>query len=78
VLAGDVCPTRHHLRLVFQLAYDTYPLDTRAWKRAWLPRLASERAVLLFDHDPEYFGGTLRPDEKLEFALDTPWPVTQG
>jgi len=78
VLAGDVCPTRHHLRMVFQFAYDTYPLDTRAWKRAWLPRLAAERAVLLFDHDPKYFGGTLRPDDKLEFVLDDAWPVTQG
>jgi glyoxylase-like metal-dependent hydrolase (beta-lactamase superfamily II) len=75
VLAGDVCPTRHHLRMVFQLAYDTYPLDTRAWKRAWLPRLAAEHAVLLFDHDPEFFGGTIRPDDKLEFVLDAAWPV---
>jgi len=78
VLAGDVCPTRHHLRLVFQLAYDTYPLDTRVWKRAWLPRLAAEDAVLLFDHDPDYFGGTLRADDKLEFALAAPWPILKG
>ncbi|TAN35743.1 MAG: MBL fold metallo-hydrolase [Verrucomicrobia bacterium] len=75
VLASDVCPTRHHLRMVFQLSYDTYPLDTRRWKRAWLPRLAQERAVLLFDHDPEFYGGTIRPDEKLEFAFDVAWPV---
>ncbi len=77
LLAGDVCPTRHHLRMVFQLAYDTFPLDTRAWKRATLPRLVAEKAVLLFDHDPDFFGGTLRPDDKTEFAVDAGWPVQE-
>lgn len=74
VLAGDICPTQHHLRLVFQLAYDTYPLDTRAWKRTWLPCFVAERTVLLFDHDTECFGATLLADEKKEFVLDAVWP----
>ena len=78
LLAGDVCPTRHHLRMVFQLSYDTFPLDTRAWKRTTLPRLVAEHEVLLFDHDPEFFGGTLRPDEKTEFAVDAGWPVREA
>ena len=78
VLASDLCPTRHHLRMVFQLAYDTFPLDTRAWKRTWLPWLAAEHTVLLFDHDPDFFGGTIRPDEKQEFVLDIGWPVNQA
>ena len=73
VLAGDVCPTHHHLRMVFQLAYDNYPLETRAWKRTWLPRLVAEHAVLLFAHDREYYGGTLRADTKQEFVVDEPW-----
>lgn len=78
LLAGDVCPTRHHLRMVFQFSYDTFPLDTRAWKRATLPRLVAEQTMLLFDHDPNFFGGTLRPDVKTEFAVDAGWPVQEG
>jgi len=77
VLASDICATRHHLRMVFQFSYDTYPLDTRAWKRAWLPRLAADHTVLLFDHDPVFFGGTIRPDAKQEFVLDVAWPVAE-
>lgn len=69
LFAGDVCPTRHNLRLVFQTSYDTFPLDTRAWKLAWLPRIARERVLLLFDHDPGAFGALIRPDEKEEFAV---------
>ena len=69
LFAGDVCPTRHHLRMVFQTSYDTYPLDTRAWKRAWFPRLARPGALLLFDHDPDLYGAVIRPDEREEYAV---------
>lgn len=74
VFAGDVCPTRHHLRMVFQTSYDTFPLDTRAWKRAWLPRVASDQAWLLFDHDPDVFGARIAADEKQEYAITGTMP----
>jgi glyoxylase-like metal-dependent hydrolase (beta-lactamase superfamily II) len=76
LFAGDVCPSRHHLRMVFQAAYDTYPLDTRAWKRQWLPHVAAERIPIFFGHDPEVAGGLIRPDPAAEFVLDAalPWP----
>jgi glyoxylase-like metal-dependent hydrolase (beta-lactamase superfamily II) len=70
VFAGDVCPMRHNLRLVFQTAYDTYPLDTRRWKTAWLPELASDGTLLLFDHDPDLFGATIKAHPRREFAID--------
>lgn len=69
LFAGDVCPMRHNLRMVFQTSYDTFPLDTRAWKRAWLPRIAREHILLMFDHDPEAFGALIREDEREEFAV---------
>lgn len=71
LLAGDVCPSQHNLRLVFQTSYDTFPLDTRAWKMNWLPRIARERMLLLFDHDPELLGATIRPDPREEYVVDT-------
>ncbi len=71
LLAGDVCPSQHNLRLVFQTSYDTFPLDTRAWKMNWLPRIAHERLLLLFDHDPELLGATIRPDAREEFVVET-------
>jgi glyoxylase-like metal-dependent hydrolase (beta-lactamase superfamily II) len=74
LLAGDVCPSQHNLRMVFQTSYDTYPLHTRAWKRTWLPRLSAERIGLLFDHDPDLLGAFIRPDPREEFAVETPLP----
>lgn len=76
VFAGDVCPTRHHLRMVFQTSYDTYPLDTRAWKREWLPRLAREAGWLLFDHDPDIYGAQLAEDPREEFVVRQALPVS--
>lgn len=76
LLAGDVCPSQHNLRMVFQTSYDTFPLDTRAWKRAWLPRIARERILLMFDHDPDAFGALIRPDPKEEFAVERALPCS--
>ncbi len=69
VFAGDNCPTQHHLRMVFQTAFDTHPLDTRAWKRRWLPEIAESGDLLLFCHDPDAFGAWIRPDPKKEFVV---------
>ncbi len=75
VFAGDVCSSRHNLRLVFQMSYDTFPLDTRRWKREWLPRIAREGGLLLFDHDSDIFGATLRQDPKEEFVVEATLPA---
>lgn len=78
LFAGDVCPTRHNLRMVFQTSYDTFPLDTRAWKRDWLPRIARDRILLLFDHDPDVFGALIRPDEREEFVAERLLPCAES
>jgi len=70
VFTGDICPMRHNLRLVFQTSYDTYPLDTRKWKREWLPKIATDHTLMMFDHDPELFGATIKVHERKEFVVD--------
>lgn len=69
LFTGDNCPSQHHLRMVFQSAYDTYPLKTRAWKQEWLPRCAADNILLMFTHDPACFGAWIREDPKQEFAV---------
>lgn len=78
LFCGDVCPMQHNLRMVFQTSYDTFPLDTRAWKRAWLPRAAREGILLMFDHDPDAFGAIIREDEREEFAVVKTLPCVTG
>ena len=75
IFAGDACPTRHHLRMVFQTSYDTFPLETRAWKRTWLPVLAARGGLLYFDHDPDVFAARIRADDREEFVVTETIPA---
>jgi glyoxylase-like metal-dependent hydrolase (beta-lactamase superfamily II) len=69
LFVADNCPTQHHLRMVFQTAYDTYPLKTRAWKNTWWPRCAAEEILLLFSHDAEAYGAWIEADPKHEYIV---------
>lgn len=69
LFTGDNCPTQHHLRMVFQSAYDTYPLKTRSWKRTWFPRCAEENLLLLFTHDIDVDGAWITADPKKEYLV---------
>jgi glyoxylase-like metal-dependent hydrolase (beta-lactamase superfamily II) len=70
LFAGDVCPMRHNLRMVYQTAYDTFPLETRQWKSHWLPVIAENQTLIMFDHDPDLFGATIKPHPRKEFVID--------
>jgi glyoxylase-like metal-dependent hydrolase (beta-lactamase superfamily II) len=76
IFAGDVCPTRHHLRRVFQTAYDTFPLQTREWKFENFPAIAADGDLLCFDHDPEVIGAILAPDPVEEFTAKKTLPCS--
>lgn len=69
IFMADACPTRHHFRLVFQPAYDTYPLDSRRWKLNRLPDFVATDTWVLFDHDPDVYGGSLIQEGPDRFDL---------
>ena len=69
VYAGDVCPTRTHLRLLYETSFDMFPLQTRQWKLNYLPEIARDRSLLCFCHDPKLWAVTITPDEKVEYQV---------
>ena len=69
LFAGDVLSIREHLRMVFQTAYDTFPLDTRAWKREWLPQAAAGGWGILLDHSPQEHAIWIQPDPDREYRV---------
>ncbi len=75
IFAGDILPTRHHLRMVFQTAYDTFPLQTRAWKLEWRTRMADSSMPVFFDHDPDVFAATIQHGDKREFITENELPA---
>jgi len=56
---GDIAPTRAHLRLAWNQAYDVDPLETIEAKKRLLGRAADEGWWVSFDHDHEIACGRL-------------------
>lgn len=50
---SDLVPTRKHLPFPWIMSFDLYPLETLRNKQRLLPRLAEERALVIFPHDSE-------------------------
>lgn len=69
IFAGDVLSVREHLRLVFQTAYDTFPLETRAWKQQWLPQAAAAGWGIILDHSPREHAIWIEPDAEREYKV---------
>jgi len=61
---ADLVPTTAHLPLPWIMGYDVEPLVTLETKRHVLERVAQERTLLIFEHDPNIAWGYLAPQEK--------------
>jgi len=69
---GDICPSTIHLRRMWHLAYDTYPLDTRRRKPELLALAADEAWWILWNHDPRVSISRVARDAKKEFVAVDP------
>src|SRR5947199_2722753 len=65
--SSDFMPDRHHLPLPWIPAFDLYPLDTLAAKKAILARAVSERWIVAFTHDLPRFGRVSEQDGRYRF-----------
>ena len=66
---GDICPSTAHLRQMWHLSYDTYPLDTRRRKPEILGLAADNNWLVLWDHDPDYAAARIARDDREEFVV---------
>ena len=62
VFLADLVPLAVHVPYPWIMAYDLYPLDTLASKQRWLPRIAAERRLCVFQHDVDVPLGRLVAD----------------
>jgi glyoxylase-like metal-dependent hydrolase (beta-lactamase superfamily II) len=66
--AGDMCPSRAHLRRMWHTAYDVYPLDTRRTKPFWLGQAADHDWLVVWNHDPSVAASRVQRHTKREFV----------
>ena len=60
VFVADLMPTTAHVPLPYIMGYDLYPMDTLAFKRAFLREAVEREYLILFEHDPTVAAGYLR------------------
>lgn len=51
IFLADLVPTAAHAPIPWTMSYDLYPLQTLESKRLWLPRLAAENWLCVFEHE---------------------------
>lgn len=52
VFPGDLMPTRMHVGLTYNMAYDMLPYENMLQKKRFLERASAEKWIIAMDHDP--------------------------
>ena len=60
VFAADLVPTVAHLQDAWVTGYDLFPMDTLAFKRAFLREAIEREYLVFFEHDPHVAAGYVR------------------
>ena len=60
VFAADLIPTTAHVDAPWVMGYDLYPMDTLAFKRAFVREAIDREYLIFFEHDPDVAAGYIR------------------
>jgi glyoxylase-like metal-dependent hydrolase (beta-lactamase superfamily II) len=60
VFAADLMPTTAHVDVPWIMAYDLYPMETLAFKRAFVKEALENEYLIFFEHDPTIAAGYIR------------------
>jgi len=69
VYVADLCPTSAHLRTMWTMAYDQFPLTTRRTKPEILGEIADQHQIMILPHDPHAKIVRLQRSERTEFEV---------
>ena len=68
VFAADLMPTTAHVDEPWIMAYDLYPMDTLAFKRAFVREAIEREYLIFFEHDPAVAAGYIREQGGRKFV----------
>jgi glyoxylase-like metal-dependent hydrolase (beta-lactamase superfamily II) len=63
VFAADLIPTTAHVDEAWIMGYDLYPMETLAFKRAFVREAIDREYLIFFEHDPEVSAGYIREEK---------------
>jgi glyoxylase-like metal-dependent hydrolase (beta-lactamase superfamily II) len=68
VFAADLIPTTAHIDPPWIMGYDLYPMDTLAFKRAFVREAIDREYVIFFEHDPTVVSGYIREKDGRKYV----------
>jgi glyoxylase-like metal-dependent hydrolase (beta-lactamase superfamily II) len=72
VFTADLMPTTAHVDEAWIMGYDLYPMDTLAFKRAFLREAIEHEYLIFFEHDPDIAAGYIRERDGRKFVERVP------
>ena len=68
VFTADMIPTRAHVDEPWIMGYDLYPMDTLAFKKAFVREAIDREYLILFEHDPDIAAGYIREKDGRKYV----------
>ena len=68
VFTADMIPTRAHIDEPWIMGYDLYPMDTLAFKKAFVREAIEREYLILFEHDPDIAAGYIREKDGRKYV----------
>jgi glyoxylase-like metal-dependent hydrolase (beta-lactamase superfamily II) len=68
VFAADLIPTVAHVDEPWIMGYDLYPMDTLAFKRAFVREAIEREYLIFFEHDPNIAAGYIREQDRRKYV----------
>jgi glyoxylase-like metal-dependent hydrolase (beta-lactamase superfamily II) len=72
VFAADLIPTAAHIDVPWIMGYDLHPMDTLAFKRAFVHEAVAREYLIFFEHDPDIAAGYIRESNGRLFVEPAP------
>jgi glyoxylase-like metal-dependent hydrolase (beta-lactamase superfamily II) len=74
VFTADMIPTIAHIDEPWIMGYDLYPMETLAFKKAFLREAIDREYLIFFEHDPRVAAGYIRERDGRKYVE----PVISG
>ena len=70
IYMADLIPTSNHVNIPWVMGYDIAPGITTLDKKHFLQFIAEKNLTMIFEHDPIYFGSTIKKNDKGDYVCD--------
>ncbi len=70
IYMADLIPTSNHVHIPWVMGYDISPGVTTIDKKEFLTMIEQNNLTMIFEHDPLFFGSTIKRNEKGDYICD--------